>query len=141
MGAGRDDRGPPFGAGGDGVGLEQDEQAALRGRVPLDRDDFDGHRIQAIAVAELHALLAGRHAVAARLFDGLAQRHQQSLAHHLGEVQGGLAVRVLQEGIRVAAELQDVEALVHDHAGRAVADEEEPVGFPRARPNARPPAA
>ena len=99
--------------------------------MALDRDDFDGHRIQAIAVAELHALLAGRHGVAARLVDGLAQRHQEPLAHHLGKVEGGLTVRVLQEGIRVAAELQDVEALVHDHAGRAVADEEQPVRFPR----------
>ncbi len=129
--SGRDDRRATFGAGGDGVTLEQDEQAPLRGRVPLDGNHLDRHRIQTIAVPELNVLLAGRSAARLRLLDGMAEIHQESLAHHLREVQGGPAVGMLQEGIRVPSELQDVEALVDHDAGRAVADEEQPIGFPR----------
>ncbi len=109
---------------------EEDEESEPFGRAPLDRDGLDVHAVESIPVAERQALPADGQAGGAGLLDHLAQRGQQPLLHDPGQAEGRGARAVLHVGMRVAAELQDFQVLVHQDARRAVAGEEDPVGLP-----------
>jgi hypothetical protein len=76
--------------------------------------------------------LAERRVFLPGLLDGVAELEEESLAHHLEDVEARAAVGVLQVGIGLAPKLDDVVLLVHDHARRGVPGEEDPICFPGA---------
>ena len=93
------------------------------------RQDLDRDLTHLLLVAQAQAFPA--HGLAARqsLVQGAPELHEQPWAGHLEEVHGRLPRRRLQIGTGAPPELQDVELLVDEHAGRGVTAQEQPIGF------------
>ena len=109
---------PPF---------EDDEVVLLAGRGG-DRDDVHIDEDGAFVDGVWHPLARHRARRPPGFGDRAAQLDGQSPPGHLQQVETGLSGGVLQEGLGVAAKLQDVERGVDDDARRREAPEDGRVG-------------
>ncbi len=87
-----------------------------------------------VAIAAVRSARAGRPRATGDLLalgpvHGAAHRDQQALAQHLEQVEAGLARRGREIEAGVAAELEDLDVAVDEHARRRVLRQEQPVGF------------
>src|SRR2546428_551143 len=114
---------------GGGLVEEHEETAAFRGDS-LDRHDFDVHAPRLALSLDPHVVLPNRSAFSLRSHDGRADRREQTLTQHLHEVQRRLAGKWGQIGPGIAVELQDLQVLGHQDAGRRVARQQDAISLP-----------
>jgi hypothetical protein len=110
--------------------IEEDQEAVgLAGRGGVDGNHVYRDALGLASPAPARLPAAGQ-VLGPGFVDGLAHVHEKPPRQHAQQVQARLAVGVLEQGGRVPSELDDVQVVVHQHPGRTVAGEQDPVGLP-----------